>query len=93
MRRSFCLISPAINILEGYDIIHLNGDIHRYVLSTSNFLCDVGEPRYKHNNTENQIERVGNISQVLEVIKLLAVLEVLKVLKILKVLKVLKVLF
>ena len=68
----------------------MKGDIHRYVLSTSSFLCDVGEPRYKQNNTENQIERFGNISQVLEVLKLLEVLEVLKVLKVLKVLEVLK---
>ena len=60
MHRSFCLISPAINILEGYDIIHLNGDIHRYVLSTSSFLCDIGEPRYKQNKMGYQISRIRN---------------------------------
>ena len=47
MRRSFCLISLATNMLEGWDIFNLNGGIHRSVLSTKSFLYDISEPGYK----------------------------------------------
>ena len=47
MRRSFCLISPIIYILESWDIIHLKGGIHSFVWSTKTFLYDIREPRWK----------------------------------------------
>ena len=60
MHRSFCLISPATSILEGWDIFHLKGDIHSFVSSTSSFLCDIGEPRYEQNKMGYQISRIRN---------------------------------
>ena len=47
MRRSFCSISVATNMLEGWDIFHLNGGIHRSMWSTKTFLYDIWGPRYK----------------------------------------------
>ena len=47
LRRSFGLFSLATNILEGWDIIHLNGGIQSSVWSTKTFLYDIREPRYK----------------------------------------------
>ena len=47
MRRSFCLISLATNMLESWDIIHWKGGIHSFVWSTKNFLYQIWEPRYK----------------------------------------------
>ena len=50
LRRSFCLISLATNMLEGWDIIHLKGEIHSFVSSTKSFLYDIRELRYKLNS-------------------------------------------
>ena len=47
MHRSFCLISLATNMLEGWDIIHWKGVIHSFVWSTKTFLFDIRKPRYK----------------------------------------------
>ena len=63
MCRSFCLISPATSIIECWDIIHLKGDIHSFVLSTSSFLCNIKEPRYKQNKKGYEIRRIWNIEQ------------------------------
>ena len=60
MCRSFCLISPATSILEHSDIFHLKGDIHSFVLSTSSFLCNIGEPRYEENKMVYHISRIRN---------------------------------
>ena len=71
MRRSFCLIPQNLNILEDWDMIHLKGDIHRYVLSTSSFLCDIRELRYNQKNMGYQISRnqysVSNNSTICKV--------------------------
>ena len=50
LRRSFCLISLATNMLEGWDIIYLKGEIHSFVSSTKSFLYDIRELRYKLNS-------------------------------------------
>ena len=55
---SFCLLSPATIILESCDISQMKGDIHKYVLSTNSFLCDIGELRYSLNNTGYQIAKI-----------------------------------
>ena len=47
LRRSFYLISLATNMLEGWDIINLNGGIHSSIWITKTFLYDIREPRYK----------------------------------------------
>ena len=41
-------------------MFHLKGDIHSFVSSTSSFLCDIGEPRYKQNKMGYQISRIRN---------------------------------
>ena len=41
MRRSFCLISLATNMLESWHIIHWKGGIHSFVWSTKTFLYDI----------------------------------------------------
>ena len=38
----------------------MKGDIHSFVSSTSSFLCDIGEPRYKQNKMGYQISRMRN---------------------------------
>ena len=38
----------------------MKGNIHRYVLSTISFLCDIGEPRYRQNNTGYQNIKIVN---------------------------------
>ena len=43
------IISPAINMLEGWDILHLKGGIHSSVWSTKIFLYNIREPRYNQN--------------------------------------------
>ena len=60
MRRTFCLISPATSILEDWNIFHLKGDTHSFVLSTSSFLCYIREPRYEQNKMGYQISRIRN---------------------------------
>ena len=52
---SFCLLCPATISLESCDISQMKGDIHRYVLSPSCSLCDIGEPIWRQNNTGYQI--------------------------------------
>ena len=49
------IISPAINMLEGWDISHLKGEIYSSVWSTKTFLNDIRELRYKQNNMEYKI--------------------------------------
>ena len=41
------IISPAINKLEGWDILDLKGGIHSSILSTKTLLYDIREPRCK----------------------------------------------
>ena len=61
--RSVCLISPATCILDGWNIFHLKGDIHSFVLSTISCLCDIREPRYDQNKLEYEIRKIENIEQ------------------------------
>ena len=49
------LISKAKSSVKKLDISQLKGDIHKYILSTSSFLCDFGELRYQQNNGGYQI--------------------------------------
>ena len=65
MDRSFCLISLATNVLEGWDIIYLIGGIHSFVWSTKNFLYDIRETRYKQIKMGYQISKCLNIGQSL----------------------------
>ena len=58
MSRSFYLISLATSSLESWDVSQIKADIHRYVLSTISFLCDIGEPRYRQNDTGYRINRI-----------------------------------
>ena len=37
-------------------------DINRYILSASISLCDIGEPRYRQNNTGYHVLRIGYLS-------------------------------
>ena len=54
MRRYF--VNIPTNILEGWDIFHLKGDIHRYISSIRSFLCNVREPRYNQNNMVSDLK-------------------------------------
>ena len=63
MRRSLGLISLATNMLEGWDIIHLKGEIHSSIWSTKTFLYDIRELRYKLNNMRYQILEILNNGQ------------------------------
>ena len=54
IKKNFTL-SLAINMLEGWDISHLKGEIHSSVWSTKTFLNDIRELRYKQNNMEYKI--------------------------------------
>ena len=58
-----CLISLTKNILEGWDIIHLKGEIHSFVWSTKTFLYDIREPRYKQIKMGYRISKCLNIGQ------------------------------
>ena len=40
----------------------MKGNIHRYVLSTSGPLFDIGKPRYRQNNKGYQVLRIGYLS-------------------------------
>ena len=51
-------LSPAINLLEGLDILHLKGGIHSPVYNTKTFLYDIMESRYKQNNMWFYISRI-----------------------------------
>ena len=52
-------ISRLPNLAERTACTQMKGDIRRYVLSTSNPMCDIGEPRYRLNNKGYQILRIG----------------------------------
>ena len=52
------IISPVINMLEGWGTSHLKGGIYSSVWNTKIFLYDIREPRYKHNNVRYQISRI-----------------------------------
>ena len=52
-------VFPLLNIVENTACTQMKGDIRRYVLSTSNPMCDIGEPRYRLNNKGYQILRIG----------------------------------
>ena len=51
-------IAQDVNIVKSWDISQMKGDIHSYVLSTSSFLCDIGELRFRQNNTRYQIIKI-----------------------------------
>ena len=63
MRRSLGLISLATNMLEGWDIIHLNSRIHSSVWTTKTFLYDIREARYKQIKIGSQISKLSDIGQ------------------------------
>ena len=63
MRRSFCLIPLATNMLESWDIIHWKGGIHSFVWSTNTFLFDIQELRDKQIKRGYQISKCLNIGQ------------------------------
>ena len=63
MRRSFCLISLAKNMLEGWDIIQWKGGIHSFDWSIKTYLYDIQEPRYKKIKIEYQISKCLNIEK------------------------------
>ena len=48
-------ISRFPNFAERTAYTQMKGDIHRYVLSTSSPMCNIGEPRYRLNNKGYQI--------------------------------------
>ena len=58
MSRSVCLISLAKSSLESWDIFQMKGDIHRYVLSTISFLCDIKEQKFTQNNIGYQTIKI-----------------------------------
>ena len=47
LRSSFCLISPATNMIDSWDIISWKGGIHSFVWSTKTFLYDIRALRCK----------------------------------------------
>ena len=63
LRRTFCFICLAENMLEGWDIIHLKGEIHSSIWSTKNFLYDKREPRYKQIKIRYQIKKILDSGQ------------------------------
>ena len=58
LRNSFCLISPATKMIDGWNIIHLKSEIHSSVWSTKTFLYDIRELSYMQNNIGYQISRI-----------------------------------
>ena len=60
---TFCVIFLATNVPEGWDMIHLKGDVHSSVWSTKTFLYDIREPRYKQLKMGYQITKVLDIGQ------------------------------
>ena len=52
-------ISRLPNFAEKTAYTQMNCDIHRYVLSTSSPMGDIGEPRYRLNNIGYQILQIG----------------------------------
>ena len=57
------IISPAINKLEGWDILELKGGIHSSILSTKTLLYDIREPRCKQIKMGYQIFKNLDIGQ------------------------------
>ena len=57
------LTKMATNVPEGWDIIHLKGEVHSSVWSTKTLLYDVREPRYKEIKMGYQITKVLDIGQ------------------------------
>ena len=52
-----CIVLPVSrppNVTEKTACTQMKGGIPRYVFSTSSPLCDIGEPRYRQNNTGYQ---------------------------------------
>ena len=48
-----CIVLPVSRLLdipEKTACTQMKGDISRYVLSTSNSMCNIGDPRYRLNN-------------------------------------------
>ena len=58
LRHSFCLITLATNMLEGWNIIKFKAEIHCSVCSTKTFMYDIRELRYKPNNMKYQILKI-----------------------------------
>ena len=58
LRHSFGLIPLAPNMLDGWDIILVKGEIHSSVGSTKTFLYNIRELRYEQNNIGHQISRI-----------------------------------
>ena len=55
-------VSRLPNLAQIAACTQIKGDIHRYVSSTSSPLCDIGEPRYRQNNTGYKILRIEYLS-------------------------------
>ena len=53
-----CLISLAINMLEGWDISHLKSGIHSSVCSTKRFLYNIRKQRYEQNNLGDKMSKI-----------------------------------
>ena len=56
-------VYPAVNILEGWHIFHLNGRIHTSVLGTKIALYGIMEPRYNQIKLGYQIQKNLDIEQ------------------------------
>ena len=55
------LVSWPTNVTEKTACTQMKGGIPRYVFSISSPLCDIGELRYRQNNTEYQILWIINL--------------------------------
>ena len=51
-------ISRLPNFAERTACTQMKGDNLSYVFSTSGFLCDIGEPRFRQNNTGYQAIKI-----------------------------------
>ena len=58
LRNSFCLIYPATNMIDNWNIIHLKSEIHSSIRSKKTFLYDIRELSYMQNNIGYQISRI-----------------------------------
>ena len=52
-------VSRHPNIAQKTACTQIKDNIHRYMLSSSSPLCDIGKPRYSQNNMGYQISRLG----------------------------------
>ena len=59
----------ATNMLEGWDIFNLIGEIHSSVWNTKTFLYDIWELRCKQNNMGHQISDFKNNEQSESILK------------------------